>query len=253
MSTPEGTTPINELTDFIDELADDVLAEDDEELEIDEIDDEPEEAVSPTPVEEELEEEEEEEEDDIGEKKNPTFTLLGKEYDWDSVIVGLLIIVIWILIWRTSGLAKTLKYDRVFGVIFILFIAYVLLNTYTAGNSSGGVVYELNILLTVEQMVSILFGTIVLFAIFEKNIPVHDNCRTIIRRLSMSIVVILTTASLWVNVFTSGRAFRAVRKFKQGVYNVALTLFILVGLIFLKGNKCPKVKMNKLPMGNPKI
>jgi hypothetical protein len=259
---PNGTTSIDDLlNDTITDLADDILADDAdiEVMEDDDVDyeedeeDIPEEAVSPVEYEDDEYEEEEdgdeygdeygdEEEDggDIGEKQNPTIDFLGRKYDRDSAVVGLVLIVIWGLIWRTSGLWKTLRYDLSFTFIFFLFALYVIANIVTAGTSSGGVVYELNILLTVEQMISILFGTVVLFALFGKNLPIHDNCRHIILKLSMSIVVILTAASLWVNVWTSGRAFRSIRKFKQGVYNIALTLFIIIGLIFIKGNKCPE-------------
>lgn len=252
MSTiPPGTTSIDDLDPELIEAAEDIL-NDDQDIEVDEIDT-PEEAVSPTPVDEldelveevEDEEEEEEEESEIGEKQNPIIAFAGQEYDRDSTIVGLLILFMWSLIWRSSGLSKALEHDTSFKFIYFIFAIYVLLNISTSGKTSGGVVYELNILLTVEQMISILFGTVVLFALFGKNLPVHENCRPVVFRLSMSIVVILTTASLWVNVWTSGRTFRAVRKFKQGVYNVALTLFIIIGLIFIKGNECAKTK--KLP------
>lgn len=196
----------------------------------------PDEAVSPTKIEEKKNEEVEESE--IGEKRNPTIDLFGRELDVDSTVVMVLILLIWIVIWFYSGLWKTLQYDPSFSIIFFLFIAYVLANLATSGTTSGGVVYELNILLSVEQMVSILFGTIVLFALFNNRLDTDETCRSIVSKLSVSIVVILATASLWVNIYTSGRAFRAVRKFKQGIYNISLTLFIVIGLLFLKNTPC---------------
>lgn len=201
------------------------------------IEDIPEEAVSPTtPVIKDMDEEE----DDIsfGEKENPTWTLFGHKYDVDTTIVLLLTIIIWIIIWRSSGLYITLKYDPVFIAIFVAFILYSFLNIFTSGFTSGGVVHELNILLTVEQMISILFGTVVLFALFSSRMPLHHNCKEVVARLALSIIIILTTASLWVNVITTGRAFRAIRKFKQGIYNISLTLFIVIGVIFLKAKDC---------------
>lgn len=203
-----------------------------------------EEAVSPiTPVIEVDVEDEDEDENGFGEKKNATWTLFGNEYDVDTTVVLLLTVVIWIIIWRSSGLYKTLRYDPIFIIIFLLFILYSIINIFTSGTSSGGVVHELNILLTVEQMISILFGTVVLFALFSEKIPLHQNCKAVVSRLTLSIIIILTTASLWVNVITTGRAFRAIRKFKQGVYNISLTLFILIGIIFMKGKDCEPGKV----------
>lgn len=230
----------NDILDNIDidiDLLDDEV---DDEVEF-EVDDTPEEAVSPVTMINDLEEEEEEEED-IGEKRNPILKFMGQEYDRDSAVVFGTIIVIWVLIWATSGLWKTLKYEPTFSGIFFLFIFYMLLQIHTSGTSSGGVVYELNILLTVEQMISILFGTIVVFTLFSHylrdKLNVHENCMKIIFKLSISTIIILTAASLWINVWTSGQAFRAVRKFKQGIYNVSLTLFIIIGLIIYKGADC---------------
>ena len=217
------------------------------------LEDLPEEAVSPIDdFEEEINEiVEEKEEEDIGEKSNPVYqtkSIIGKDLDQDSANVFILVILIWVLIWFTSGLWKTLEYDPIFVFIFLFFIVYICAQIYTSGTSSGGVVYELNILLTVEQMISILFGTIVVFTLFSHylrdKMGVHPNCMNIIFKLSISIVIILTTASLWVNVITSGRSFRAIRKFKQGIYNVSLTLFIIIGLIVYKGVVCPPAKTN---------
>lgn len=224
MSNMEGKTPIEDIVD-------DIPIEPKEE------------AVSPTTPVIVEEDEDEDEENGFGEKKNATWRFFGNEYDVDTTIVLLLTIVIWIIIWRTSGLYKTLRYDPIFIIIFLLFILYSIINIFTSGTTSGGVVHELNILLTVEQMISILFGTVVLFALFSDKIPLHRNCKAVVSKLTLSIIIILTTASLWVNVITSGRAFRAIRKFKQGVYNISLALFILIGIIFIKGKDCQPGKV----------
>jgi hypothetical protein len=187
--------------------------------------------VAPTPTKPEPESE-------IGEKKNPTIKFNGYEYDKDSLVIIFMVIFIWSLIWKTTGLWKVLQYDKSFMVIFFAFILYMLMTARSSGITSGGVVYELNILLSVEQMISILFGTVILFAIFHNKIDVHANCKPVIFKLVMSTVMILTAASLWINVYTTGRAFRAVRKFKQGIYNVSLTLLLIIGLIYVKGNMC---------------
>ena len=178
--------------------------------------------------------------EEIKEKHNPVLSIFGKSYDLDSIVVGLILIAIWVFIWKRSGLWKTLikpsggDYDIVCTLIFILFNLYVLVNIWSAGTTSGGVVYELNILLTVEQMISILFGTMVLYAIFSQKISVHKSCEPLLFTLIFIVVILLTISSLWVNVWTSGRGFRALRKFKQGLYNIALALFIVIGVITMR-------------------
>jgi hypothetical protein len=108
----------------------------------------------------------------------------------------------------------------------------------TSGTTSGGIIYELNVLLTVEQSISILFGALILFAVFSNKIDIHPSCKNVIFRLNMSILIVLTLASLFVNLWSVGRAFRFVRKMKQNIYNMSLVLFLIVCLIFLKQTQC---------------
>jgi hypothetical protein len=238
MNNPINTTPIETIDKKImvqQKLADILADETSAELEPDTEVEIPTEAVSPMKQEKKDEEkkEEEKEESEINEKENPTIYILGKHIDRDSFIVHMIIIAIWIFIWHMTNLLRAVWKDAIFTTVFLSFIIYNLASIATAGTSSGGVVYELNILLTVEQMVSILFGTIVLFALFHKNIP-STKCEQIVTSICVYNIIILTISSLWVSVWTSGRAFRSIRKFKQGIYNIALSLFILIGVIYLK-------------------
>lgn len=194
----------------------------------------PTEATSPTPPPPPVQQTQpKEDESEIDEKSNPTLLLFGRKLDIDSIVIHLAISFIWVLVWWYAGLLVRVKGHPLFGFIFILFIAYNLGSIFTAGHSSGGVVYELNILLTVEQMVSILFGTIVLFTLFRHNLVVKDKCEPIITTICYSMMIILTLASSWVSIWTSGRAFRAIRKSKQGLYNITLFLFVVVGLVLI--------------------
>lgn len=178
------------------------------------------------------------EESEIGEKGNPTWSLFGLQLDIDSTIVVFLNILIWAIIWYISGLYKTLKHDPLFTGIFVAYVLYMLANIYTSGSTSGSVVYELNILLTVEQEISILLGTMLMFAVFKDRLTLHPNCVKVVNTLILSCLIVLTSASLWLNVFSTGRSFRAVRKFKQGIYNIALSLFLIIMLIYIKEGKC---------------
>lgn len=225
-----GQTPIDEI-DLIDDNEVDMTTP------IDELED----AVSPVPVMPDPVDPDDSVDDlstsEIGEKKNWVWRFGGREYDADTGLVMMLIIAIWVAIWWGSGLYKTLSHSILFVVVFWIFILYTFINFLTSGVTSGGVVHELNILLTVEQMISILFGTVVLFTLFFERLPLHPNCSAVVFNISISILIILTMASMWVNVITTGRSFRAIRKFKQGIYNIALSLFILIAIIFIKGNK----------------
>ncbi len=170
--------------------------------------------------------------DDIVEKHNPTVEFLGWNLDVDSTVIMLTSIALWVFIWYRTGLFDILPKDNsVYLLIFGFFILYSIINMITSGSKSGAVLYELGILLTVEQMIAILFGTVIVFTLFNDKLSIHQNQKSVISRISMSIVILLSFASLWVNVITSGRAFRAIRKSKQALYNISYCLFIVIGLL----------------------
>ena len=170
-------------------------------------------------------------EEEIREKQNPIFELFGLRLDIDSTIAIGLGIFVWVYIWHVTGLLDLIHKKYSYLVIFSMFILYSLVNIVTSGSKSGGVVYELNILLTVEQMISILFGTMVVLTLFSEKIPTHPEIKRTVSRILISILMMLSLASMWINVITSGRAFRAIRKTKQSFYNISLALVATIGVL----------------------
>jgi hypothetical protein len=169
------------------------------------------------------------ESEELHETDNQAVNLFGYNFDIDTIIIVFVILTIWFLVWKTTGLFDQLFGIFIFKFIFVLFIVYMLSNILTSGTTSGGVVYELNILLTVEQMISILLGTIIMFTLFLPRLGLMDpKLQDITFKINLSIITILASASMWVTVITSGRVFRGVRKFKQGMYNMALILLIII-------------------------
>ncbi len=169
--------------------------------------------------------------DTIHERENPTVNLFGLILDRDSLFVTLTAIATWILIWSYTGLLQKIPSNWIFLVIFSSFIIYTILNLLSSTPTSGNALYELNILLTVEQMVAILFGTVIVFVLFSDRLNIHVEAKRVIERIGYATLILLSISSLWVNVITSGRAFRVVRKGKQAIYNIAYVLFIAIGFL----------------------
>lgn len=175
-----------------------------------------------------------EEVDDIAEEQNPTFEFFDLSLDVDTTIVILGGILVWALIWYQSGLMKRMSLDPLYMFIFSVFVLYQLLNVVTSSAKSGSSAFELNVLMSVEQMISILFGTLVVFTLFSDRLNLHPETQNMLRILSVDAILMLTVASMWLNVSTSGRSFRAIRKAKQMLYNIALALFVLGCILILK-------------------
>jgi hypothetical protein len=176
--------------------------------------------------------------DEIGEKGNPTLLFQGYEIDQDTAIVVAVLVTIWVLVWRTTGVYKTLRHDILFSVIFVAFTIYLMTALVTSGHSSGSISYELNILLSVEQMVALLFSLVVVFTLFSYKLEVHASCSPVIKRINLAMLVLLSMTSLWVAIGNNARAFRGIRKFKQGMYNIVLIMFMVCALIILRGGEC---------------
>ncbi len=175
--------------------------------------------------------------DSVVEKGNPTIEFLGYQLDVDSSVIMIASVAIWVFIWNSTGLLQNVGRDWSYLAIFSFFIIYTAINMFTSGSKSGSVLYELNILLTVEQMIAIMFGTVIVFIIFNDKLMIHPVAKQIINKLGFAIVILLSFASMWINVITSGRAFRAIRKGKQGLYNIAYCLFIVIGLMAFKSSE----------------
>ena len=156
--------------------------------------------------------------------------------DLDTTIVLGLSLAIWVFIFQYSGMFRLLKVHPIIMGVFVTFIVYSIANLLTSGHTSGGVVYELNILLTVEQMISILLGSFLLLCLFLYKLQAPEPLRPLLTRLSVIIVLLLACASAWVNIISSGRTFRALRKFKQSLYNIALALFAIICILLLESN-----------------
>ena len=179
---------------------------------------------------------EEAEETGVAEHRNPTIHINGYDIDIDSMVVILINIILWILFWFFSGIYVLIGRDLLSTILFFGFIVYMICNIIISGNTSGNVMYELNILMSVEQMVAILFGAIVLFTMFIPHFQtISSECRSVVQRIAVLILIVLTLASLWINLWTNGRAFRMVRKLKQGLYNLALCLFLMICIILSRG------------------
>lgn len=181
--------------------------------------------------------------------QNPVIVIRGKKYDSDTIKIAIVIITIWVIIWYNTGLLEIIKADKIFLVIFAGFILWVIGNILTAGTTSGSVIFETNTLLTVEQMISILFGTMVIFALFHRKLKLESACKDFVGTIIAYIILLLGMASMWVNLINSGRIFKAIRRFKQSIYNIALSLFMTICLIAIRGGPCviPKLPTPVLP------
>lgn len=187
--------------------------------------------IEPQPIDVSFEENQE-----ITEKKNPTINIAGLTLDIDSTLAISFGIFVWIYVWIATGLLSKARQNFIYLVIFSLFIIYSMINIITSGTSSGGAVYELNILLTVEQMISILFGTLVVLTLFSEKFPTHPETKRLVLRVLIVCLMLLSLASMWLNVVTSGRSFRAIRKTKQSLYNISLALVITIGILLFNSS-----------------
>lgn len=167
---------------------------------------------------------------EIKESRLPTIDLLGYTIDRDALIVGVCVLLLWILlclfILRNTGLSTV--FSMAIGLIMLLFAVYIIASVFSSEPSAGGVVFELANLTSVEQMISVITGSFILFFGLMLFLPSPDDrMKRVLCSLSLVSMLLIGAISMWVNTIMTGRAFRNLRKIKQAGYNIVLCLFII--------------------------
>jgi len=173
---------------------------------------------------------------DIREKKTPVITIGSWNVDRDAVFMGCGTMLLW------GGICfyimRNIKLNPVFkvpvSIIMALFAVYIIVAVLSMDPSAGGIVFELNNLTSVEQMISVILGSFVVFFGLIFFIPnVSINTRKVLITIACVSLLLLGIISMWVNTIMSGRAFRNLRRFKQAIYNMVLCLFVIQNWVLL--------------------
>jgi hypothetical protein len=176
---------------------------------------------------------------DIRESKTPTILIAGHQVDRDAVILGVSTLIVWgtICWYIMNNIQLPPMFKWPVTIIMSLFAVYIVVAVLSMDPSSGGIVFELNNLTSVEQMISVILGSFVVFfglIFFIPSIPTET--RHVLITLACVSLLLLGVISMWVNTIMSGRAFRNLRRFKQAMYNMVLCLFIIQNWILLSSS-----------------
>ena len=156
--------------------------------------------------------------------KAPTLNipLLEIEVDQSSLMAYIFGIVITYFIWKYLELFSLFERHKFIGIVFITQIVLFIAQIFTSSTKVASYDTESNILLSINQIKSVMLGSIILYAVFSKETNRFEQ------RLLYTTIIINCIFLVYVSVPRDENYIRQIRKIKQVGLNIVIFLFIII-------------------------
>jgi len=157
--------------------------------------------------------------DDIKLMTDDTYLMFGRKFDKNSVIVSFVSFITLNAIFMYFDFFRNgLDNPDVIGV-YIVSVMFLIARLMMESDKFGGFVYEQEALYALEQMNSLLLGSLVVILYFGKDAVGH-------RKLLLLALAILLLNNLNVAVAEDGDDIKTIRSYKEGALNLSIFLII---------------------------
>jgi hypothetical protein len=169
--------------------------------------------------------------DNVQIHKEKTIRFLGKDIDLKSLYISILAIISSILIWYYTDILSDLIVDNNLLILFSVLIINFIAQIFTSSISAGSITLEQSKLLAVNQINSLLIGTILVFIFIMK---IHTDTNTKIFSVATILIIMNLLNSMNLSVRKNGSSIRTLRKIKEVFLNISITLFASLVYISMK-------------------
>ena len=168
-------------------------------------------------------------------RKLPSINILGTDIDYDSLIIFLIFIIIWIFLWNI------LKIQSMFSYSFIFFILYILISIFNIFNSANDIpdIETSRVQLEVQStLIQGGLGIFILVFVFLYEIKINQKDIKDIYKLLIINLIITSLSIIIFSVKNSSRNIRIMRKTYQNLFNIGVVYFMMaLYMIFLSITK----------------
>jgi len=168
--------------------------------------------------------------DDVKLNVDDTLFIFGRRFDKNSVIITITSIIILNVVYMHFGYFQNGIKNPDMVVVYLFAIVFLIGRLIMESDKYGGFVYEQESLLAIEQMNSLLLGSLVIIIYFGNDI-VGDK-----RLLRVSLVLLLLN-SLNIAVIEDGDRIKTIRTWKEGVLNFAIFLIVCSTVVEYNSSK----------------
>ena len=168
--------------------------------------------------------------DDVKLNVEDTLFIFGRRFDKNSVIITITSIIILNVVYMHFGYFQNGIKNPDMVVVYLFAIVFLIGRLIMESDKYGGFVYEQESLLAIEQMNSLLLGSLVIIIYFGNDI-VGDK-----RLLRVSLVLLLLN-SLNIAVIEDGDRIKTIRTWKEGVLNFAIFLIVCSTVVEYNSSK----------------
>ena len=168
--------------------------------------------------------------EDVKLNVDDTLFIFGRRFDKNSVIITITSIIILNVVYMHFGYFQNGIKNPDMVVVYLFAIVFLIGRLIMESDKYGGFVYEQESLLAIEQMNSLLLGSLVIIIYFGNDI-VGDK-----RLLRVSLVLLLLN-SLNIAVIEDGDRIKTIRTWKEGVLNFAIFLIVCSTVVEYNSSK----------------
>ena len=155
----------------------------------------------------------------FSETDSSTITILGRKVDKISFYIFLGSIIVIILLYYFSGVFKLAQNHKYLYVLMIASVLFFVNQIFTSSTTTAGTAIERDELISLSELIIVLFSSLVLFFVFNKN--TRNN------KILVIAIIILAINLIFISGQKSGTHYRTIRKVKQSLFNMALFMFIV--------------------------
>jgi hypothetical protein len=166
-------------------------------------------------------------EEELNLKDTDTIQIRNMKFDKTSFIILISAMVIFTIIWAAAGLFGETKKTKGLFVIYIIAMKIFVYQIIYSSTFTGNITYEQSNLVSLEQLGSMFVGSIVVLTVFISNIKpykLHPKTFTIL----MLCIMLGSLMYVVISFRKTGYNLRIVRKVKQAIFNIVISLFIAI-------------------------
>jgi len=148
--------------------------------------------------------------------------LLDVDVDKSSLYSFTAGIVLVYFIWKYLGLFSLFETHKFVAIIFIAQIVLFIAQIFTSSTKVASYNMESNMLIGIDQINSVLLGTIILYSVFAQDTNAYEN------KLIYSNIIISCIFLIHISIPRDANNIRSLRKVKQVGLNIVLFLFVII-------------------------
>lgn len=166
---------------------------------------------------------------------DPIIILFGYNIGLNNLVIKIAVIIITAIFWYIFGLFSFAKDNVILQIIFACVLIIPLIQIFTSSYLSGSFTLETSKVIHIDQMLSALLGSVLIYIYIYNNILITNATnKRIINYMFLGLIFVILIMQMHVNVKISGSQLKSVHLAKESAFNMIILTLIAISSISLK-------------------